>query len=130
MINLNKTNCNYEKIILNKGLDIIERISSCSDSTRPLGFTSPSHQTLGLGSHVFTWRNTSNTCPIIYWWESNGWSPLLPVQNRGQNWIIIDFIKNWNLLSHNSIILREFKIPSIIKYENFKDLKVWENVII
>ena len=75
----------YEKIILNKGLDIIERISSCSDSTRPLGFTSPSHQTLGLGSHVFTWRNTSNTCPIIYWWESNGWSPLLPVQNRGQN---------------------------------------------
>lgn len=39
-------------------------------------------------------------------------------------------IKNWNLLSHNSIILREFKIPSIIKYENFNDLIVWESVII
>lgn len=75
----------YEKIILNKGLDIIDRIVTCSDSTRPLGFTPPSHQTLGLGSHVFTWRNTSNTCPIVYWWESNGWHPLLPVQNRGHN---------------------------------------------
>ena len=75
----------YEKIILNKGLDIIDRIGSCSAPTRPLGFTPPSHQILGLGSHVFTWRNTSNTCPIVYWWESNGWHPLLPVQNRGQN---------------------------------------------
>lgn len=75
----------YEKIILNKGLDIIDRTNNSSNSTRPLGFTSPSHQTLGLGSHVFTWRNTSNTCPIVYWWEGNGWHPLLPVQNRGQN---------------------------------------------
>ncbi|MCG3709106.1 phosphoribosyltransferase-like protein [Aliarcobacter butzleri] len=75
----------YERIILNKGLDIIDTIGTCSSSTRPLGFTPPSHQTLGLGSHVFTWRNTSNTCPIVYWWERNGWHPLLPVQNRGQN---------------------------------------------
>lgn len=73
----------YEKIILEKGLDIIDRIEHQGSSTRPLGFTLPSHQTLGLGSHVFTWRNTSNTCPIVYWWESNGWHPLFPVQNRG-----------------------------------------------
>lgn len=35
-------------------------------------------------------------------------------------------IKNWNMFSHNSIILREHKIPSIIKYSEFEKLKIWE----
>ena len=35
-------------------------------------------------------------------------------------WIII---KNWNLFSHNSIIIREYKIPCIIQYSSFKKLK-------
>ena len=43
------------------------------------------------------------------------------------NWLII---KNWNLLSHNSIILREYKIPSLIKYKAFYKLKNWEKIII
>lgn len=43
------------------------------------------------------------------------------------SWIII---KNWNLLSHNSIILREYKIPSIINYEWFDKLEVWDKIII
>lgn len=35
-------------------------------------------------------------------------------------WIII---KNWNLFSHNSIIIREYKIPCIIQYQDFNRLK-------
>ena len=48
---------------------------------------------------------------------------------------IIDFIdwvivKNWNLLSHNSIVLREYKIPSIIKYNKYSKLKIWGKFIL
>lgn len=43
------------------------------------------------------------------------------------NWVII---KKWNSLSHNSIILREYKISSIIKYKDYDKLKVWENIIL
>lgn len=43
------------------------------------------------------------------------------------NWIII---KNGNKLSHNSIILRENKIPSIIKYKDYDKLFIWEKIII
>ena len=31
-------------------------------------------------------------------------------------------VKNGNSLSHNAIILREYKIPSIINYKDFDDL--------
>ncbi|KPP98444.1 MAG: hypothetical protein HLUCCA01_10590 [Bacteroidetes bacterium HLUCCA01] len=73
----------YEQIVLNKGIEIIERIHNVGAPVRPLGFTSPSYKTLGAGSHAFTWRNISNTCPLVYWWESNGWFPLFSVANRG-----------------------------------------------
>lgn len=43
------------------------------------------------------------------------------------SWVII---KEWNLLSHNSIILRECKIPSIINYYWFNDLQIWEKIVI
>jgi len=43
------------------------------------------------------------------------------------DWVII---KNWNLLSHNSIVLREYKIPSVIKYKNYNTLKIWDNIIL
>jgi hypothetical protein len=43
------------------------------------------------------------------------------------SWLIV---KKWNKLSHNSIILREYKIPSIINYWNYENLRVWENIFI
>lgn len=73
----------YEKIILTKGLDILSLVKNVAASIRPLGCTTPSYQTFGMGSHVFTWRNVSNTCPIVYWWGSNNWTPLFQVNNRG-----------------------------------------------
>lgn len=73
----------YEKIILNKGLEIISKADNLAASIRPLGMTPPSYNTFGTGSHAFTWRNISNTCPIVFWWENRGWKPLFPVINRG-----------------------------------------------
>lgn len=74
----------YETIVLNKGIQIIENIDNLSaKGLRPLGMSPPSHKTLGTGSHFFTWRNISNTCPLVFWWEANGWSPLFSVKNRG-----------------------------------------------
>lgn len=76
--------CRYEDIVLKKGIEIFNNIEHISaPSLRPLGMTNPSNKTLGTGSHAFTWRNISNTCPLIYWWETNGWYPLFPVKNRG-----------------------------------------------
>ena len=74
----------YENILLKKGIEIIQSINLVrADSLRPLGMTPPSYKTLGTGSHFFTWRNVSNTCPIVFWWGSNDWYPLFPVKNRG-----------------------------------------------
>ena len=74
----------YENIILKKGIELIDDIENLTAiSLRPLGMTNPSNKTLGTGSHFFTWRNISNTCPIVFWWEANGWYPLFPVKNRG-----------------------------------------------
>lgn len=74
----------YESIILKKGIEIIDKIEHLSaKGIRPLGFTPPAYKTLGTGSHAFTWRNISNTCPLVYWWEVNDWIPLFSVQNRG-----------------------------------------------
>jgi len=69
----------YENILLKKGIDIIYDIENLTvPSIRPLGLTPPSHKTLGTGSHFFSWRNVSNTCPLVFWWETNGWTPLFP----------------------------------------------------
>ena len=74
----------YENILLKKGFNIIKSIDNLSaESLRPLGMTLPSYKTLGTGSHFFTWRNISNTCPIVFWWGANDWYPLFPVKNRG-----------------------------------------------
>jgi hypothetical protein len=76
----------YEQILLKKGLDIMYSIENLqAKSLRPLGMTPPSWKTLGTGSHFFTWRNISNTCPIVFWWGVNDWYPLFPVKNRGSN---------------------------------------------
>lgn len=74
----------YESIILDKGIEILNKAEYLSPPIRPLGLVSPSYKTFGTGSHAFTWRNISNTCPLVFWWESPGWHPLFSVENRGQ----------------------------------------------
>lgn len=69
----------FEQIILKKGIEIYNNIGKINTaSIRPLGFCPPSYQTLGTGSLYITWRNISNTCPLVFWWDINGWNPLFP----------------------------------------------------
>lgn len=76
----------YENILLQKGFEIINSIDNLTArSLRPLGMTPPSYKTLGTGTHFFTWRNISNTCPIVFWWGANNWHALFPVKNRGNH---------------------------------------------
>lgn len=76
----------FEKIFLEKGLEILGRVSQISPAHRPLGDTYPSYRTLGTGTLFFTWRNISNTCPLVLWWDipAHGWKGLFPLKNRGK----------------------------------------------
>lgn len=78
----------FENIILEKGLELIKKINKENPDPRkrPLGHTVKSHKNLGLGTLFFTWRNISNTCPIVFWWDVPGhhWIPLFSVKNRGK----------------------------------------------
>lgn len=73
----------FEHILLRKGIEILSATATLAESQRPLGMTFPSHRSFGSGTLFFTWRNISNTCPVIFWWDSGGWVPLFPLINRG-----------------------------------------------
>lgn len=74
----------YENILLLKGIEILNSVSKLkSKELRPLGYTVRSHKTFGIGTQFFTFRNISNTTPLVFWWENHGWYPLFPVKNRG-----------------------------------------------
>ncbi len=75
----------FENIMLIKGIAILERVQKKNPAHRPLGATNPSYKTMGTGTLFFTWRNVSNTCPLIFWWDnaSHGWKRLFPLKNRG-----------------------------------------------
>lgn len=76
-----------EAIMLNKGIEIISKIQDESKrkNHRPLGKANPTYKTFGTGTLFFTWRNISNTCPIVFWWnnQSHDWIGLFPLDNRG-----------------------------------------------
>lgn len=79
----------FENIVLEKGLQLIQKIKKADPDPRkrPLGDTVKSHKTLGTGTLFFTWRNISNTCPVVFWWDVPGhdWIPLFCLRNRGTN---------------------------------------------
>lgn len=77
----------FETIFVQKGIDIINSIQDEQKrkNHRPLGKTYPSYHTFGTGTMFFTWRNISNTCPIVLWWDNpaHNWKGLFPLHNRG-----------------------------------------------
>ncbi len=76
----------FENIILTKGLEILNQTNSLNHNQRPLGNINPSFQTLGTGTLFFTWRNVSNTTPIVFWWDvknKSSFKGLFPLANRG-----------------------------------------------
>lgn len=77
----------FEKIILDKGLELLQNIKKVNPDPRkrPLGHTFKSYKSLGTGTLFFTWRNISNTCPIVFWWDvGHYWTPLFSLKNRGE----------------------------------------------
>lgn len=76
-----------EQIFLDKGIEIINQIQDEESKRkhRPLGKTYPGYKTFGTGTLFFTWRNISNTCPIVFWWDvpAHNWKGLFPLHNRG-----------------------------------------------
>lgn len=74
----------FENIILKKGIQLLQNTETLQANHRPLGATFPSYKTFGTGTLFFTWRNISNTCPIVFWWGAGGWLPLFPLKGRGQ----------------------------------------------
>lgn len=76
-----------EQIFLEKGIELLGKVKSLSPDPRkrPLGDTVKSNRTFGTGTLFFTWRNVSNTCPLVFWWDVSGhdWIPLFCVKNRG-----------------------------------------------
>lgn len=73
----------FERIILLKGIELLQKARELKPNHRPLGAGFPSYKTFGTGTLFFTWRNISNTCPIVFWWEAGGWLPLFPLKGRG-----------------------------------------------
>lgn len=77
----------FEKIILDKGLELLQKVKKENPDSykRPLGHTFKSYKSLGTGTLFFTWRNISNTCPIVFWWDAGHyWTPLFSLKNRGE----------------------------------------------
>jgi hypothetical protein len=73
----------FENILLHKGIELLARAATLKPNHRPLGAIWPSYKTFGTGTLYFTWRNISNTCPIVFWWKAGGWQPLFPLFKRG-----------------------------------------------
>lgn len=73
----------FENILMQKGIEILNRVADKNKAHRPLGATFPSYRTFGTGTMFFTWRNISNTTPLVFWWEGHGWHGLFPLRNRG-----------------------------------------------
>jgi hypothetical protein len=76
----------FENVLLQKGIELLGRVSkeNLNHNQRPLGNINPTFQTLGCGTLFFTWRNISNTTPIVFWWGAH-WQGLFPLSNRGGN---------------------------------------------
>lgn len=75
----------FENIILNKGLEILDSVSTTKANIRPLGFTLPSHKNLGFGALCFTWRNVPNNTPLVFWYSSPTWTPLFEKKQKTLN---------------------------------------------
>ncbi|WP_462254195.1 phosphoribosyltransferase-like protein, partial [Ferruginibacter sp.] len=75
----------FENILLEEGVKLFDKVDKLKRVQRPLGITVPFHKTLGTGTLFFTWRNISNTTPIVFWWDNHGWYFLFELKNRGGN---------------------------------------------
>lgn len=80
----------FETILLKKGLELLDAVSTKKSNIRPLGFTLPSHKNLGFGALVFTWRNVPNNAPLAFWYDAPGFTPLFKKRPAFANFFVLD----------------------------------------
>lgn len=75
----------FENILLNKGIEILNKVNVKKDNIRPLGYSLPAYKDFGFGALLFTWRNIPNNTPLVFWYNGGGFSPLFdnvrPIKN-------------------------------------------------
>lgn len=83
----------FEKIILQKGIEILKNANANIPNMRALGYSLPSQKNFGFGTLCFTWRNVANNTPLVFWYKGGGFTPLFEknqtnTQNLGNfvNW--------------------------------------------
>ncbi len=67
----------FEKILCEKGFYIISLCADPAVSMKPLGYKT--YRGLGFGGSIFTYRNSPNNTPLVFWWgnpEAEDWNPL------------------------------------------------------
>ncbi|CAI1963297.1 Uncharacterised protein [Serratia fonticola] len=56
----------FEKILCEKGFYIISLCADPAVSMKPLGYKT--YRGLGFGGSIFTYRNSPNNTPLVFWW--------------------------------------------------------------
>jgi hypothetical protein len=65
-----------ENILLNKGVEILNKAAVKKGNVRPLGYSLPAYKDFGFGALLFTWRNVPNNTPLVFWYSGGVFSPL------------------------------------------------------
>jgi len=86
----------YEKILLLKGIEILDKSSASKPNIRAFGYSLPSVRNFGFGTICFTWRNVPNNTPLVFWYSIGGFTALFPKKVTGQTIkiMISDFEKS------------------------------------
>lgn len=74
----------FENIMLKKGVEVLNNANTKIKNMRALGFSLPSQKNFGFGTLCFTWRNTPNNTPLVFWYSGGGFFPLF-VKNQTNN---------------------------------------------
>lgn len=79
----------FERIILKKGIEIINNSNVNISNMRSLGYELPSRKNFGFGTLTFTYRNIPNNTPLVFWYSGGGFLPLFVKNPTSQKQITI-----------------------------------------
>ena len=66
----------FERIVLQKGIEILNNANANIPNMRALGYSLPSQKNFGFGTLCFTWRNIANNAPLVFWYKGGRFIPL------------------------------------------------------
>jgi hypothetical protein len=80
----------FEKIILKKGIEILNNANTNIPNMRSLGYELPSRKNFGFGTLTFTYRNVPNNTPLVFWYSGGGFFPLFVKNPTSQQYFTFD----------------------------------------